>query len=146
MESKRDWGYAPEYVEAMWRMLQQDEPNDYVLGTGETHSVKEFVEEAFAYVALDWKQYVKSDPRYFRPAEVDVLIADAAKAREQLGWEPKISFRELVRIMVDADMEAAGLTPVGDGNKVLQRNFQGWHQWKNAVSQVATVSEGKALE
>jgi GDPmannose 4,6-dehydratase len=106
LEAKRDWGYAPEYVEAMWLILQQDAPDDYVIGTGETHSVKEFVEEAFAYAGLDWQEYVKIDARYFRPTEVDLLLADAARARTKLEWRPKISFRELVAIMVQADLEA----------------------------------------
>jgi len=105
LDAKRDWGYAPEYVEGMWRILQQDESNDFVLSTGETHSVREFVEEAFAHVDLDWKEYVKHDPRYERPAEVDLLIGDASKAKKFLGWEPKVRFKEPVRIMVDADME-----------------------------------------
>ena len=105
LDAKRDWGYAPEYVEGMWRILQQDESNDFVLATGETHSVREFVEEAFAHVDLDWKEYVKHDPRYERPAEVDLLIGDASKAKKFLGWEPKVRFKKLVRIMVDADME-----------------------------------------
>ena len=106
LSAKRDWGYAPEYVEAMWLILQQDHPDDYVIGTGEAHSVEEFVQEAFSYANLDWQEYVEIDPRYFRPTEVESLLADAAKAREKLGWEPKIGFKELVRIMVDADMEA----------------------------------------
>jgi GDPmannose 4,6-dehydratase len=104
LDAKRDWGYAPEYVEGMWRMLQQDEGDDYVLGTGETHTVREFVETAFSHVGLDWKEHVRHDPRYERPAEVDLLIGDASKAREALGWEPKVKFKELVQIMVDADM------------------------------------------
>jgi GDPmannose 4,6-dehydratase len=105
LEAKRDWGYAPEYVEGMWRILQQDEGHDFVLATGETHSVQEFVEEAFAHVDLDWKKYVKHDARYERPAEVDLLIGDPSKARKILKWEPKVRFKELVHIMVDADME-----------------------------------------
>ena len=119
LDAKRDWGYAPEYVEAMWLMLQQDAGDDYVLGTGETHSVKEFLVEAFDYAGLDWQECVKIDPRYFRPLEVDLLLADASKARQQLGWEPKVKFSDLVRIMVDLDMEAMGLTPPGEGRKVL---------------------------
>jgi GDPmannose 4,6-dehydratase len=105
LEAKRDWGYAPEYVEGMWLMLQQDEPDDYVLATNETHTVREFVELAFAHVDLDWKEYVRYDKRYERPAEVDLLIGNAAKAKKQLGWEPKVRFEELVRILVDADLE-----------------------------------------
>jgi GDPmannose 4,6-dehydratase len=106
LDAKRDWGYAPEYVEAMWRILQVDEGDDFVLATGETHSVREFVEAAFAYADLDWKQFVRHDPRYERPAEVDVLLGDASKAKKILGWEPKVRFHELVRIMVDADMDS----------------------------------------
>ena len=105
LESKRDWGYAPEYVEAMWRIIQQDQGDDFVIATGETHSVGEFVEAAFAHVDLDWKKYVKHDPRYERPAEVDLLIGDPAKSKRILGWEPKVRFKELVQIMVDADMK-----------------------------------------
>jgi GDPmannose 4,6-dehydratase len=120
--AKRDWGYAPEYVEAMWLMLQQKKPGDFVIGTGETHSVQEFVQEAFTYAGLDWQQYVKIDPRYFRPTETEVLIADAAKARQKLGWEPKMTFKELVRLMVDADMEALGLTSPGAGKAALARH------------------------
>jgi GDPmannose 4,6-dehydratase len=105
LEAKRDWGYAPEYVEAMWRILQQDSGDDFVIATGETHTVREFAEAAFAHVDLDWEKYVKHDPRYERPAEVDLLIGDASKAKKVLGWEPKVRFKDLVRIMVDADME-----------------------------------------
>jgi GDPmannose 4,6-dehydratase len=105
LEAKRDWGYAPEYVEAMWRILQQDAGDDFVIATGETHTVREFAEAAFAHVDLDWEKYVKHDARYERPAEVDVLIGDSAKAKKVLGWEPKVRFKDLVRIMIDADME-----------------------------------------
>src|SRR5262249_24873292 len=101
LDAKRDWGHAKDFVEAMHLMLQQDEPDDYVIATGETHSVREFLDEAFAHLDLDWKQSVEIDPRYFRPAEVDLLIGDASKARRKLGWEPKITFKELVRTMVD---------------------------------------------
>ena len=104
LEAKRDWGYAPEYVEGMWRMLQEDESDDYVLATNETHTVREFCEAAFARVDLDWKEFVRHDDRYERPAEVDLLIGDPAKAKRQLGWEAKVRFNELVGIMVDADM------------------------------------------
>jgi GDPmannose 4,6-dehydratase len=119
LEAKRDWGYAPEYVEAMWLMLQQDKPDDFVIGTGECHSVKEFLEEAFKYAGLDWEKYVRIDPRYLRPTEAELLLADPAKARGRLGWKPKVSFKELVRIMVDADMEAIGLKAPGEGKMVL---------------------------
>jgi GDPmannose 4,6-dehydratase len=105
LDAKRDWGYAPEYVEAMWQILQQNSGDDFVIATGETHTVREFAEAAFAHVDLDWKKYVKHDPRYERPAEVDILIGDSSKAKKILGWEPKVRFHELVRIMVDADME-----------------------------------------
>ena len=110
LEAKRDWGYAKEYVEAMWLMLQQERPDDYVVATGETHSVEEFLDEAFTYVDLDWHDFVKIDPKYLRPAEVDLLIGDATKAKSELGWEPKTTFRELARLMVDADMESAKQT------------------------------------
>jgi len=122
LEAKRDWGYAPEYVSAMWLMLQQEQPDDYVLGTGECHSVEEFLQEAFSYAGLDYKKYVIIDPRYFRPTETLQLRADARKAKKLLNWEPKIGFRELARIMVDADMEAAGLTPPGEGKRILVEN------------------------
>jgi GDPmannose 4,6-dehydratase len=105
LDAKRDWGYAPEYVEGMWRILQLGKGDDFVLATGESHTVREFVEAAFAYADLDWKQFVKHDPRYERPAEVDVLLGDASKAKKILGWEPKVRFHELVRIIVDADMD-----------------------------------------
>jgi len=113
----RDWGYAAEYVEAMWLMLQQEKPDDYVIATGETHSVREFVEEAFRLVGLNWKKYVKIDPRYFRPTEVELLLGNAGKARRKLGWKPKTKFKDLVRIMLKADLEAAGIALP----KVLQK-------------------------
>jgi GDPmannose 4,6-dehydratase len=105
LDSKRDWGYAPEFVEAMYLMLQQDNPDDYVVATGETHTIREFLEVSFSQVGLDWEQYVEIDARYFRPAEVDLLIGDPAKAKKQLNWEPKTTFKDLVRIMTDADVE-----------------------------------------
>lgn len=111
LEARRDWGYAGDYVRAMWLMLQQDGPDDYVVATGETHSVEEFVQEAFSYLDLDWKEYVVQDPRYYRPAEVDLLVGDPAKAGQKLGWEPSVDFRQLVRLMVDADMQ----TLAGEG-------------------------------
>ncbi len=104
LDAKRDWGYAKEYVEAMWLMLQQDQPDDYVIATNETHSVKEFLQVAFAHAGLDWKQYVEIDPKYFRPAEVDLLIGDYSKARMKLGWEPKTRFEDLTKLMVDEDL------------------------------------------
>jgi GDPmannose 4,6-dehydratase len=105
LDAKRDWGYAREYVEAMWLMLQQERPDDYVIATGETHSVREFLEAAFAHAGLDWRRHVEIDPRYYRPAEVDLLVGDAGKAKRQLGWEPGTKFSELVKLMVDADIE-----------------------------------------
>ncbi|HEU5050973.1 MAG TPA: GDP-mannose 4,6-dehydratase [Gemmatimonadales bacterium] len=105
LDAKRDWGFAGDYVDAMWRMLQQPEPRDYVIGTGVTHSVRELVELAFSHVGLDWTKFVRTDPQFIRPAEVDLLMADPSRARRELGWEPKVSFRELVAMMVDADIE-----------------------------------------
>jgi len=114
LDARRDWGYAPEYVEAMWMMLQQDNPDDYVIATNETHSVRDFVEKAFAHVDLDWKEFVKHDERYERHAEVDLLIGDASKAKKVLGWEPKVKFESLVKIMVDADLANIQGLPVID--------------------------------
>ncbi len=111
LDSKRDWGYAKDYVEAMWLMLQQPKGDDYVVATGETHSVREFLDEAFGSVNLDWQKYVEIDPRYFRPTEVDVLLGDCSKAKKQLGWEPKTKFKDLVRIMVHEDLRKEGLDP-----------------------------------
>jgi GDPmannose 4,6-dehydratase len=107
LDARRDWGYAKEYVEMMWLMLQQDKPDDYVVATNETHSVREFCEEAFGVLGLDWEKYVKYDQRYERPAEVDLLIGNPEKARKQLGWEPKVRFKELVKIMVESDLQLA---------------------------------------
>jgi len=107
LEAKRDWGFAGDYVEAMWLMLQQEQPEDFVIATGETHSVREFLDEAFSYLDLDWREFVEIDPRYFRPAEVDLLIGDASKAELKLGWRPRVTFRELARMMVDADLDLA---------------------------------------
>ena len=106
LDARRDWGYAGDYVEAMWLMLQQNEPDDYVIATGESHSVREFLEEAFSYQGLDWKDYVEIDPRYFRPTDVGYLQGDASKARKRLKWQPKVHFKELVKLMVDADLQA----------------------------------------
>ncbi|HEX7997612.1 MAG TPA: GDP-mannose 4,6-dehydratase [Pyrinomonadaceae bacterium] len=107
LDARRDWGYAGDYVEAMWLMMQAGEPDDYVIATGETHSVREFLDEAFGLLDIDWQEHVDIDPRYYRPTEVDLLLGDASKAREKLGWEPKVSFKELVRLMVDHDLELA---------------------------------------
>jgi GDPmannose 4,6-dehydratase len=107
LDAKRDWGFAGEYVEMMWLMLQQENPDDYVVATNETHSVREFCQEAFQLLDLDWEKYVSHDTRYERPAEVELLIGDPAKARRQLGWEPKVKFKELVRLMIDADLKLA---------------------------------------
>ncbi len=152
LEAKRDWGFAPEYVECMRLILQQDEPDDYVIGTGESHSVKEFVELAFSYAGIEiaWQVsglgekgivkevergvlnikhgdvVVEIDPRYFRPTEVGYLLADTSKARKRLDWEPKVMFEDLVKIMIDADVESTGLTPKGDGKKILQKHGIRW--------------------
>ena len=129
LEAKRDWGFAPEYVEAMYKILQQDNPDDFVLGTGESHSVKEFVEETFSYAGLDWNKYVKIDQRYLRPTEVEDLVADITKSKEKLNWQPKVTFNDLVKIMVDADMRAIGLEPIGQGDEILKEKFSNkW--WK----------------
>ena len=106
LDAKRDWGYAREFVEAMWLMVQQDKPDDYVIATNETHSVREFLEAAFGHVGLNWEKYVEIDPAYYRPAEVDILVGDYAKAKRLLGWEPKTKFQDLVKLMVDADVQA----------------------------------------
>ena len=105
LDSRRDWGFAGDYVDAMWRMLQQDEPDDYVIGTGHTCSVRDLCDAAFSHVGLDYREYVKQDPKFFRPAEVDLLVADPSKASEKLGWRPKVTFKQLVEMMVDADIE-----------------------------------------
>ena len=123
LNAKRDWGYAPEYVEAMWKILQCDAPEDFVVGVGEAHSVREFVECAFSYVGLNFEDYVKIDPRYFRPTEVENLVADSKKACKKLGWLPKIKFEDLVKIMLDADMKKAGLEPLGEGYEILKKKF-----------------------
>ncbi len=111
LDAKRDWGFAKDYVEAIWLMMQQDKADDYVIATGETHSVREFLDEAFGYVGLDWKKYVEIDQRYFRPTEVDLLVGDPAKAKKHLGWKPTLSFRELARLMVREDLKNAGIDP-----------------------------------
>ena len=123
LDARRDWGFSPEYVECMWKILQQKNADDYVIGIGETHSVREFLDAAFEYAGLDVEKHVKIDPKYFRPTEVEVLIANPSKAQKNLGWKPKIRFNELVKIMVDADMRAAGLSPVGKGDAILKKTF-----------------------
>ena len=109
LDTQRDWGHAADYVEAMWLMMQADEADDYVIATGEAHSVSDFLDEAFSYVGLDWEPHIRQDPRYFRPIDPPILVGDASKARDRLGWEPRVSFRELVRSMVDAELAAAGI-------------------------------------
>jgi len=123
LDAKRDWGYAPEYVEAMWKMLQQKKPDDYVIGTGENHTVREFLEKAFAYADLDVDKHVKIDKRYFRPTEVDELVADSRKTKREMGLDMKIRFNDLVKIMVDADVRASGQDPVGEGDRLLVKKF-----------------------
>ncbi|HET9100633.1 MAG TPA: GDP-mannose 4,6-dehydratase, partial [Acidobacteriaceae bacterium] len=122
LDAVRDWGYAPDYVRAMWLMLQQDSPDDYVIGTGEAHTVREFAELAFAAAGLDWREYVRVDPRYFRPAEVDFLCASPEKARLMLGWTPSLTFPQLVEIMVRSDMDE------------LERRFRGGEEALQLVS------------
>lgn len=124
LEPKRDWGFAPEYVEVMWRILQQKKPDDYVVGTGEQHSVREFVEEAFSYVGLNWEKHVGIDKKYFRPTETEDLVADSSKIKKIMKWEPRIKFSDLVKIMVDADMRKIGLEPIGEGDAILCRTFK----------------------
>lgn len=125
LDARRDWGHARDYVEAMWLMLQADQPDDYVIATGENHSVRDFLDEAFGYLDLDWKEFVETDPRYYRPAEVDLLLGDASKARRVLGWEPKVGFKELVRLMVDHDLELARLESLqkSAGQKLPQASW-----------------------
>lgn len=126
LQAKRDWGFAPEYIQCQWQMLQQDSPDDYVIGTGESHTVEEFVAEACAYVQLDWHDYVAIDSRYFRPAETDYLCADITRARNVLQWSPSITFHDLVKIMMDADIKAAGLEAPGEGEHILQAHGFDW--------------------
>jgi GDPmannose 4,6-dehydratase len=121
LDAKRDWGYAKDYVRAMWLMLQQNQPDDYVIATGETHSVQEFLDLAFGHVNLNWQDYVEFDERYLRPTEVELLIGDPSKAKQKLGWEPSVTFEQLVGLMVEADLKALGQTsPNGNGAKVIQ--------------------------
>lgn len=163
LEAKRDWGFAPEYVECMWLMLQQDEPDDYVVGTGESHSVKEFIQEAFGYggIEIEWKGegagqtgvvrslssnlqssaaisvgdiLIEIDPKYFRPTEVDFLLADISKAKKQLGWEPKVTFKDLVKIMVDCELKHLGLPTRGEGEKALEGKNITWTKNKLTIA------------
>jgi GDPmannose 4,6-dehydratase len=136
LDARRDYGYAPEYVEAMWKMLQLDQPEDFVVGTGNSPTIREFVQEAFEYAGLDWEKYVLIDPKYFRPTEVDYLKADSRKAQKLLDWTPKITYESLARIMVDADMEMVGLEPIGEGKRILEKNFGKWHRWETGVTAV----------
>jgi GDPmannose 4,6-dehydratase len=133
LDARRDWGYAPEFVEAMWTILQQDKPDDFVIGTGEAHTVREFLDAAFGYVNLDWHDYVQIDPRYFRPTEVDYLLANPQRAHETFGWQPRVCFSDLVKIMVDADLERVGIQPPGEGSRILLERFDGWHRWDSQV-------------
>jgi GDPmannose 4,6-dehydratase len=146
LDARRDWGYAPEYVHAMWRMLQHDHADDFVIGTGESHSVREYLEATFGYAGLDWKKHVKTLPRYFRPLEVDALRADCTKARKELKWAPRVTFQDIVAIMVDADMEAVGLKPPGQGRKILQEKLGDWHQWHSSVTDLFSAVQGRASE
>ena len=133
LDAHRDWGYAPDYVAAMWKMLQADQPDDFVIGTGESHTVREFLDESFGYVKLDWHKYVKTDARYYRPNEVDFLQADPKKALRVLDWEPRVFFKDLVRIMVDADLELLGLESPGEGAKIIEKHHGDWHRWDTQV-------------
>jgi GDPmannose 4,6-dehydratase len=117
----------------MWKMMQLDQPDDFVVGTGEAHSPREFLEQAFGYVGLDWQDYVEIDPRYYRPTEVDYLLADSSKAQQVIGWLPRIFFSDLVRLMVDADMELMGLEPIGEGRRVMEEVHGAWHRWEDQI-------------
>lgn len=130
LKPKRDWGFAPEYVEVMFNLMQLEEPTDIVIGTGEQHSVKEFVEKAFEYAGLDWNEHVRIDEKYFRPTEVNSLLCDPGKAKKILKWEAKIGFEDLLKIMVDADMKKLSLKPVGEGDKILKEKFP--DRWWNS--------------
>jgi GDPmannose 4,6-dehydratase len=133
LDACRDWGYAPDYVEAMWKMLQGDRPGDYVIGTGESHSVRGFLEEAFSYLNMDWHEFVKTDPHLFRPTEANILRADPARAEQILGWQPRVFIKDLVRIMVDADLDMRGLKSPGEGARILERHFRNWYHGDNKV-------------
>lgn len=129
LDAKRDWGYAKDYVEAMWLMLQQEQPDDYVIATGETHAIREFLELAFSYVDLKWEDYVEIDPRYFRPAEVELLLGDPTKAKQKLNWKPSVTFKELVYLMVDADMQAIGQNSPNKPNDMATLRQNGGASW-----------------
>ena len=146
LDAKRDWGYAPEYVEAMVMMLQLEQPDDFVIGTGESHTVREFLEEAFGYVGLKWDDHVRIDPRYYRPNEVTSLEANPEKATRELGWKPKVRFPELVRIMVDADLETAGIASPEEGKCILKKHFDGWHRWNIEPTRSNRVGSAVRLE
>lgn len=133
LEARRDWGYGACYIECMYKILQHNAPDDFVIGTGESHSVREFLEEAFSYADLDWKEYVEIDQRYFRPNEVEHLHLDSTKARRVLGWENKIFFEDLVKIMVDADLENIGLKSLGEGKKIIESRMDKWHTWESCI-------------
>jgi GDPmannose 4,6-dehydratase len=134
LEAKRDWGYAPDYVAAMWKILLHDHPGDYVIGTGESYSVKDFLTESFGYLNLDWHDYVEIDPRYYRPTEVCYLQSDPTKACSELGWEPRVFFKDLVRIMVDADLELIGQPSPGEGRLILESQHGRWHRWEDQLA------------
>ena len=134
LEAKRDWGYAPDYIAAMWKIMLHDTPGDFVIGTGESHSVREFLDEAFGYINLDWHEYVAIDPRYYRPTEVNHLLSDPSKAVRELGWEPRIFFKDLVRVMVDADLELIGQAAPGEGRRALESQHGRWHKWEDQLA------------
>ena len=133
LEARRDWGYAPEYVEAMWLMLQQETAGDYVIGTGESHTVREFAEAAFSYAGLDHEKHVEIDPKYFRPLDVEHLRSDPGLAKEKLGWSASVTFGDLVKIMVDADMEGLGLDSLGEGKRLVENGSTSWQSWRPAT-------------
>jgi GDPmannose 4,6-dehydratase len=146
LDSRRDWGYAPEYVEAMWLILQQDEPEDFVIGTGESHTVRDFAQEAFAHADLDWERHVEIDPRYLRPTELAHLQADPTKASKKLGWAPRVSFPDLVKIMVDAELESYSLPTAGHGRAAVESIFgRGWHNWGAADTTVSDAGAAKRI-
>jgi GDPmannose 4,6-dehydratase len=146
LDARRDWGYAPDYVAAMWKMLQCNQPADFVIGTGEAHSVREFLDEAFGYLNMDWHEVVKIDPRYYRPNEVDYLQADPGKAHRVLDWQPRVFFRDLVRIMVDADLELMGLESPGEGARIIEKHHGNWHRWDSQVVSMGAHSNHSAKE